>query len=181
MGAERRQETQADDQIKILNQIIGKSLTKVDASDYVHTFVSTRSLRKEMFSTINSAILVAPSSTSEEPAKFKVLTHEGTPLIEHTLENQECSSGSLREFIRSENANDSFFGYLCQSQDGKNMTFGFYRFEAQDTEDKKLKTIAIRQLWLADLVETGLTGPIKSVAFTRSMSSKLKVAVATGE
>ena len=51
--------------------------------------------------------------------------------------------------IRSVNMNDPLFAYLCESQDNKNVTLGFYRFEAADAKDekmkdKKLKTIVNR-------------------------------------
>ena len=42
-----------------------------------------------------------------------------------------------------------------------------------------MKRMNIGEVWVLDLVAKGLEKPVRSVAFTRSMSSRLKVIVAT--
>lgn len=128
-GSDTREETSSKKAApSVLNQIVGKSLTKVDAPDYVYTFVPTRSLRQSMMTTVTNTIVVAPEGKAGEHNVFIVLDQEGSFVFNFTLEKQSCEPGSRREFIRSNNFNDMVFGYLCQSQDTKNTTLGFYRF-----------------------------------------------------
>ena len=103
----------------------------LQTQDHVYSFISTRSLRQDMMTTTTSAIIVSPQPvTGTQEDIFEVYTNDGYRLFEHKLVQQSCPEGSEREFIRSSNANDLFFGYLCQSNDGKNSTLGLYRFEA---------------------------------------------------
>ena len=84
-----------------------------------------------MLTTTTNAIIVAPQPvTGAQEDVFEVYTNDGFKLFDHKLVQQSCPEGSEREFVRSTNANDLFFAYLCQSSDGKNATLGFYRFEA---------------------------------------------------
>lgn len=104
------------DQAMILNQIIGKSMTDVvaelknsnqDTSDYVYTFVPTRSLRSSIQTTVSNMMVIAPSLTPTEAEKssgsFLMLDQDGNKVFDHALVKQDCKPGSKRTFIRSPN------------------------------------------------------------------------------
>lgn len=129
-----------------------------------------RQLRKDLL-----VVAEAPGLAPTAGSKFRAMTNDGTLVTEHKLEKQECQPGSKREFVRSPNPNDLFFAYICDDQ------IGFYRFEMRDVKESKSKALVIAELWVTNLDKLGLAMPIKSATFTRSMSSKLKVIVATGE
>ena len=61
-------------QATILNQVIGKSLTKLDiSSDYVYTLVPTRSLRQSMQTTISNCVIIASNPVKDQADFLQVL------------------------------------------------------------------------------------------------------------
>lgn len=73
MGAAAPESKGPSKQATILNQVIGKSLTKLDVSDYVYTLVPTRSLRQSMQTTISNAVVIAPNPVKDQTDFFQVL------------------------------------------------------------------------------------------------------------
>ena len=71
---EARKQSYADkaiaEQAKVLNQMIGKSLTDIDTAelgdDYIHTFVATRSLRQHMQTTVSNMMVINKASKAED-------------------------------------------------------------------------------------------------------------------
>jgi len=161
--------------------VLGKSLTKLNVTDYVFTFVSTRSLRQSVVTTMVRAVVVAPAPVHSDPATFRVYDQEGNYVFSYELQSQACAPGSRRQLIRSNNPNDLIFAYLCQSEDLKNTTLGQYRFEVEDDKETKLKKVVVAQNWVLDLGQAGIEGRIESAIFTRSMSARVKLVVATAD
>ena len=87
--------------------------TDVVGSDYVHTFIATRSLRSQMQTTVTNIMVLSSAATESSSGTFQMLDQDGDLVFEHPLEKQVCKPGAKRSFIRSPNQNDMAFGYLC--------------------------------------------------------------------
>ena len=136
-----------------------------------------------MATTVSSALVIAPDvqDINDQPV-FNILDQDGKKLFDYTLEKQMCEPGSRREFIRSPNQNDMAFGYLCQGEGGRNTTLGLYRFTLEDEKDKKMKRIAITEMWSIDLEKAGVelgTEGVRSAVLTRSVSVRPRFVIAT--